>query len=281
MQQLIPKDAWGIDDQLVINGKHGTIKEFSANKSKVYVQHRDNENQAYVRWYEATELPPYPGAGEPFLPPAAPEKPKFTAGQRVRLTRDLLEETTVHPVNLYAGDEGTVKAHPEDKGLLGFLSDRWGDITSFNKKIDGVTQSVLNFCELIETPSPTAVVETPAIVTALPDDLPNDVELLKQMIRKQRVQLTNQAESINKMMSDADDELQDKFDQLTEDYETQAVKLTSVSVERDSLKLVNEQQAKLLRDAADLMNALRVVGKFFGASDNGYSAKLVADGPQS
>lgn len=69
-------------------------------------------------------------------------------GDRVRLTRDLLDHTTtVHPVHLFAGDVGTVV---RINRVLGFQSDRWGDIVSVRRAVAGEYQPVLMFCEPVE-----------------------------------------------------------------------------------------------------------------------------------
>src|SRR5690348_3602907 len=87
---------------------------------------------------------------------------KFKPGDRVRLTRDLLDPAEYHPVNLYKGDEGTITEHPTQKGLLGFKSDRWGDIISFSDMVDGERRATIDFCELVEAaPAITDILERP------------------------------------------------------------------------------------------------------------------------
>jgi hypothetical protein len=75
---------------------------------------------------------------------------KFKQGDRAKLTRDLLDPAEYHPVNLYKGDEGIITEHPTKKGLLGFKSDRWGDIISFSDLVDGERRATIDFCELVE-----------------------------------------------------------------------------------------------------------------------------------
>lgn len=74
----------------------------------------------------------------------------FKPGDRAKLTRDLLDPAKYHPVNLYKGDEGEITEHPTQKGLLGFKSDRWGDIISFSDLVDGKQQPTIDFCELVQ-----------------------------------------------------------------------------------------------------------------------------------
>jgi ribosomal protein L21E len=81
---------------------------------------------------------------------------KFKPGDRVRLTQDLLDTATVHPVHLYKGDEGEITEHPTQKGLLGFKSDRWGDIISFSDLVDGERRPTIDFCELVQQPEAAA-----------------------------------------------------------------------------------------------------------------------------
>jgi hypothetical protein len=76
------------------------------------------------------------------------EQKPFAEGQRVRLTRTLLDETTdAHPVHLYEGDLGTVEKILN--GELGFKSDRWGNIITISRIIDAKFVKVLNYCEPI------------------------------------------------------------------------------------------------------------------------------------
>lgn len=75
---------------------------------------------------------------------------KFKVGDRVRLTRDLPDTASIHPVNLYKGDEGVVVQHPRLLTQLGFQAERWGDISCFFRVIDEDARCVLDFCELVE-----------------------------------------------------------------------------------------------------------------------------------
>jgi hypothetical protein len=79
-----------------------------------------------------------------------PNPTPFNEGQRVRLIQDLPDKSTdVHPVHHFKGDEGTIY-RPYPGCELGFMADRWGDITTFRVEVDGKRQSILDFCEAIE-----------------------------------------------------------------------------------------------------------------------------------
>jgi archaellum component FlaC len=270
---MFVKDSWEVGDKIVVNSKHGTIKEFSSDNKKVYVEHRDNENQPYVRWYDKAELPAYPNEATEPIPPV------FEKGQKVRLTRDLPDTTTtVHPVHFYKGDEGIVTDY---FGHLGFH--RQDGQTAFSRLIDGVKRNVLDFCELIP-PSPTLPhsdgegskkeeaksEEKPAqtfIAGITVDELPDDIALLKEIIREQRRKLNNQAISINAMMDAASDEgkdnnLADKLEQLEDDYKVLKKERDAIAAERDKLAEVNKQQSEMLKNANDVLDAFRIISNF-------------------
>jgi hypothetical protein len=283
---MFVKDFWEVDDTIVINGKHGKIKQFSSDNKKVWVEHRDNENQPYVRWYDKTELPA-------FEAPTMPLPAVFEKGQRVRLMRDLpYTTTTVHPIHLYKGDEGIVTDY---FGHLGFH--RNDGQTSFTREVDGVKLNVLDFCELVadETPSAAQSDSTPLAeaapvveeakpeekaaeaVAVIVDDLPNDIELLKEIIREQRRKLKNQALSINAMMDASKDEgnLKDKLEQLEDDYKVLENERNALSAERDELAKVNKQQNEMLKNTNEVLDAFRVIGEFLRL-DKVVSPKLEA-----
>jgi hypothetical protein len=262
---MFPKDAWEVGDTVIVNGKHGTIKEFSSDNKKVYVEHKDNENHPYVRWYEVAELPPFGEPTQPIVP--------FVAGQRVRLLRDLQDGTTYpRPSTLYKGDVGEVSNY---MGTLGF---RMNGQISFTRVIDGVKCNVLDFCELVEDEAPAPAVAEEAKPEPLPsaaqsdstppaavivDDLPDDITLLKEIIREQRRKLNNQSISINAMMDAKEDEgIKDKLEQLEDDYATLEKEKATVVSERDKLAEVNRQQCEMLKQANEVMDAFRVVGNF-------------------
>jgi hypothetical protein len=256
---MFPKDSWELNDTIVVNGKHGTIKEFNPSNTKVYVEHKDNENHPYVRWYDKSELPPFGELTQPLPEIEAQPTQSFVAGQRVRLTQDLLDDTTYpRPIILYKGDVGEVSNY---MGTLGF---RMNGQTSFTRIVDGVKRNVLDFCELVDDEAPVAEEAKPEPPTAvIVDDLPDDINLLKEIIREQRRKLNNQSISINAMMDAKEDEsLKDKIDQLEDDYATLEKEKAAVASERDKLAEVNRQQCEMLKQANEVMDAFRIVGKF-------------------
>jgi hypothetical protein len=78
---MFPKDSWEVNDTIVVNEKHGVIKEFSSDNKKAYVEHRDNENQPYVRWYAVDELPAFTAEQPHPLPPAPLRSLTLTDGE--------------------------------------------------------------------------------------------------------------------------------------------------------------------------------------------------------
>jgi hypothetical protein len=78
---MFPKDGWEVNDTIVVNEKHGVIKEFSSDNKKAYVEHRDNENQPYVRWYAVDELPAFKAEQPHPLPPAPLRSLTLTDGE--------------------------------------------------------------------------------------------------------------------------------------------------------------------------------------------------------
>jgi hypothetical protein len=256
---MFPKDSWEVNDTVVVNGKHGKIKEFSPDNKKVYVEHKDNENHPYVRWYDKSELPPF---GEP----TQPLPPSLVKGQRVRMLRDV--QSLTDGSTIYKGDEGEVSDY---MGTLGF---RRNGQTHFGTMIEGAKFNVLDFCEAIAD-DPLAIEEPKAEENPLPAapivalvsgdlDLPDDPALLKEIIREQRRKLNNQSIRINAMMEASKDEglVQDKLDQLEDDYSKLEQEKAAVVIERDKLAEVNRQQCEMLKQANEVMDAFRIVGKF-------------------
>ncbi len=221
MQQLLPKNEWGINDPLVINGKHGTIKEFSANKSKVYVEHRDNENQSYVRWYEASELPPYPIKGEPFLPPVptdVQETPVIQAPEGLQRGAVLHHRTLNYNRIIESVDGLTLTL------ALGAGKVQWdSSIYEIRKPDEGVMNYVLNH-----------LAAQNARVTEL-----------EAKVMEQGTRLASQSVTIASMMKsdEAEEPLQDKLDQLEDDF-------AELQKERDKLLETNKHQSELLKQAA-------------------------------
>lgn len=71
-------------------------------------------------------------------------------GQRVRLIQDLPEPSQRRPsFNLYRGDEGIVES--AINGLIGFKSDRFVDVISITRYVDGKMRRVLDYCEPINS----------------------------------------------------------------------------------------------------------------------------------
>lgn len=176
---MFPKDSWEIDDEFVVEGVTRKLEEFNIHKNQAKMSCLDNEGKVVYRWFNVKDLPPYPSAGEPFLPPHP------------------------HPIP-------PTPALPQSVG------------------------------EGSEKP--------------ITDDLPDDIEVLKQMVRGMKVQLGNQASSLNAMMSEADDALDEvtrKRDEYYAEFVGLAYDLLRTETERDELKRKNEQQSELLRQAAE------------------------------
>lgn len=182
---MFPKDSWEIGDEFVMEGVTRKLEKFNIHKNQAQMSCLDNENKIVLRWFNVTDLPPYPSAGESFLPPEPQPIPPT-------------------PALPHSDGEGSEKKVAE--------------------------------------------------VAVVADDLPDDIEALKQMVRGMKVQLGNQASSLNAMMSEADDALDEvtrKRDEYYAEFVGLAYDLLRTETERDELKRVNEQQSELLRQAAE------------------------------
>jgi ribosomal protein L21E len=71
----------------------------------------------------------------------------FQQGDRVKLIMDIPDKTTdVHPVEYFKGDTGTINYV---NGQAGFMSDRYGDITSLRRRIGSRAEFIVNYCVIV------------------------------------------------------------------------------------------------------------------------------------
>ena len=71
----------------------------------------------------------------------------FKQGDRVQLLIDIPDTTTdVHPVEYFKGDMGTINIV---NGQAGFMSDRYGDITSLRRRIGSRAEFIVNYCKKV------------------------------------------------------------------------------------------------------------------------------------
>jgi uncharacterized protein YukE len=233
---MFPKTDWEVNDRIVVNGKHGTIKEFSPDAKKVYVEHRDNENQPYVRWYDKGELPafnPTPSAAQSDSTP--PPLPASKGGE----TKEIQEVAIVQaPEGLRRG----VVIHHKHLNYNRIIESVDGYTLTLAAG-QGKVQWDVSVWEIV--PPDTNVV---AMLLGVMDAQRGRIDEIEGTLKEQSQRLGKQAATIAAIKSD--EEFQDKYEQLHEDYEDLAKKLLKVETERDELKKVNEQQSELLKQAA-------------------------------
>jgi uncharacterized protein YukE len=233
---MFPKTDWEVNDRIVVNGKHGTIKEFSPDAKKVYVEHRDNENQPYVRWYDKGELPafnPTPSAAQSDSTP--PPLPASKGGE----TKEIQEVAIVQaPEGLRRG----VVIHHKHLNYNRIIESVDGYTLTLAAG-QGKVQWDVSVWEIV--PPDTNVV---AMLLGVMDAQRGRIDEIEGTLKEQSQRLGKQAATIAAIKSD--EEFQDKYEQLHEDYEDLAKKLLKVETERDELKKVNDKQSELLKQAA-------------------------------
>lgn len=245
---MFPKDNWEVGDKVVVNGKHGTIKEFSPDNKKVYVEHRDNENHPYTRWYGKDELPPYTGSKE------------------------------VQEVAIVQAPEGL------KRGVV--LHHKTLNYKRIIESIDGLTLTLAMGNGKVQWDSSVWEIVAPDadVIGAMLDNMDAQKGRVDEMLAKieeQAKQLANQAITIGAIKTD--EEFQDKFEQLHEDYEELAKKTEALERERDELKKLNDKQSEMLKEATakpapvnpNIVDSLRAENTLLHRENDTLKAQLV------
>ncbi len=228
---MFPKTDWEVGDKVVVNNKHGEIKEFSPDNKKAYVEHRDNENHAYVRWYGRDELPVFQTETPPPTPP--------------RIQGEGTKE--VQEVAIVQAPEGL------RRGVV--LHHKTLNYNRIIESLDGLTLTFAMGCGKVQWDSSVWEIVAPdadtiSMMLNSMDTQRGRIDELDTKVKYQLKQIENQAVTLAAWMKEGGEDFQDKFEQLNDDYETLAKKLLVVETERDELKKVNDKQSEMLREAA-------------------------------